>query len=85
MEPNLSPLTAYIPPPDTLGGFPTARRAKPKGGRRRWKDDDGQILEWDYQHGRVEVYTGQGEHLGEFHPETAERTKEADPSRRIEP
>ncbi len=26
------------------------------GLRRRWRDPDGVIYEWDYQHGTVEVY-----------------------------
>lgn len=76
---------AYIPPPRELEGFPKARRTEPKGQRRRWVDEDGRILEWDYQHGAVEMYDVRGRHLGEFDPKTGDRRKEPDPSRRIEP
>jgi Cytotoxic len=48
-------------------------RVKPKtprqhggGLRRRWKDDDGLIYEWDYAHGNVEVYDPHGHHLGDM-------------------
>lgn len=82
---------SYIPPPDRLGGFPDARRVKGKtvmgeGGkvRRRWVDD-GNIYEWDYQHGRVEKYNNRGIHLGEFDAETGVQTKTVDPSRSIKP
>ncbi|MQT72046.1 toxin, partial [Pseudomonas sp. FSL R10-0071] len=30
----------------------------------RWKVSDGRILEWDYQHGAVEMYDKRGNHLG---------------------
>ena len=53
--------------------------------RKRWKDAEGNIYEWDYQHGSVEKYDRGGRHLGEFHPETAIILKFADPNRRIEP
>lgn len=33
--------------------------------RKRWKDDKGNIYEWDYQHGAVEKYNKNGTHLGE--------------------
>ena len=76
---------AYVPPPQNLPGFPTARRADPKGRRKRWTDDDGNIFEWDYQHGAVEMYDKRGRHLGEFDHSTGAPLKEADPTRRIEP
>jgi hypothetical protein len=79
-------------PPTTLPAFPKARPAKPKtpvqgGGklRKRWKDDKGKIYEWDYQHGKVEVYDKKGKHEGEFDPYTGEQTKPKDPNRRVEP
>ena len=54
---------AYIPPPkDGLPGFPGAERDKPKGGRPRWKLPNGDIGEWDGQHGEVEVYNPRGKH-----------------------
>ncbi|HEF4762515.1 TPA: S-type pyocin domain-containing protein [Pseudomonas putida] len=81
----------YYPAPPTLPAFPGIRPAPLKtsvrgGGkkRRRWKDSAGRIYEWDSQHGRVELYTKQGKHLGEYDPETGEQTKPADPTRRVE-
>jgi hypothetical protein len=50
----------WVPAPKDLKGFPEAKRAKPKTFfnakmmRKRWKDDDGRIYEWDYRHGTVE-------------------------------
>jgi hypothetical protein len=77
----------YIPPPETLPAFPDAVKVKPKtpvgGGsklRRRWKNAT-RILEWDYQHGTVEMYDLRGSHLGEFDPNTGVRLKAADPAR----
>ncbi|WP_223480656.1 MULTISPECIES: colicin E3/pyocin S6 family cytotoxin [unclassified Pseudomonas] len=49
--------------------------------RRRWKDRKGRIYEWDSENGRVELYDKQGKHLGEFNPDTGERTKDAEPGR----
>ncbi|TWS04427.1 hypothetical protein FIV36_12405 [Pseudomonas extremaustralis] len=49
--------------------------------RKRWKDRKGRIYEWDYENGRVELYDKQGKHLGEFNPDTGERTKDAEPGR----
>jgi hypothetical protein len=81
----------YHPPPLDLPGFPDAKKADSKtmvqgGGakRRRWKDPKGRIFEWDSQHGTVEMYDKQGKHLGEFDPQSGERTKPAKPGRKIE-
>ena len=74
------PVTA----PKTLPGYPDAERVRKKGGRTRWEEGTGRkkkILEWDGQHGRVEVYDRKGKHLGEFDPDTREPTKDKDPSR----
>jgi hypothetical protein len=75
-----------------LRGFPDAVLDRPKtprrdggGLRKRWRDPDGKIYEWDYQHGRVEVYDRRGRHLGEFDPDTGERWKDANPSYSVEP
>jgi hypothetical protein len=75
-----------------LPGFPNAKKAKPKtpvqgggGMRSRWKDPDGKIYEWDYQHGKVEQYNKKGKHLGEFDAVTGQRTKPADPTRSVIP
>jgi hypothetical protein len=77
--------TSYIPAPDRLPGFPLARRTEPKSQRRRWLDEGGHILEWDYQHGAVEMYDSRGRHLGEFDPDSGTRQKGPDRARRIEP
>ncbi|MCY9829489.1 colicin E3/pyocin S6 family cytotoxin, partial [Vibrio chagasii] len=84
----------YIPAPKglpPLPAFPDAIKAKKKtsvqgGGklRERWKDKKSRIYEWDSQHGKVEVYSKSGKHLGEFDHITGEQTKEADPSRKVE-
>ncbi|WP_455922587.1 S-type pyocin domain-containing protein [Pseudomonas putida] len=85
----------YHPPPGTLEAFPAAKRVKPKskvqnGGkeRRRWKDDKGQIFEWDYMHGTVEMYSRRGVHLGEFNAVTGSEIPKKDsknkPPKRIE-
>ena len=68
-------LESYIPPPDSLPGFPDAqlapRKTRVQGGgglRKRWKERKGKkrIIEWDSQHGKVEVYNKKGKHLGEY-------------------
>lgn len=84
-------LSSYHPPPKDLPGFPDAERAKPKtpmgaGKKRaRWRTEDGDILEWDYQHRKVERYDKRGNHKGEFDPKTGEQTKPADSGRQVEP
>ena len=87
-----APLQGYLKPPDPLPGFPRAVMVRPKtvvaGNklRRRWLDQDtGRLLEWDYQHGRLEVYDGRGRHIGEFDAQTGEQTKPRDMTRSIEP
>jgi hypothetical protein len=57
----------------------------PGGLRRRWRDPDGMIYEWDYQHGTVEVYDRRGFHRGEFNPFTGERLGSPIPGRTVEP
>ena len=87
-------LESYVKPPDSLPGFPDAQLAKRKtpvqgGGklRKRWKERKGKkrIIEWDSQHGKVEVYNKKGKHLGEYDHETGEQTKPADKTRSVEP
>ena len=77
-----------------MPAFPRAKKAPPKtpkqngaGLRQRWIDqDDGRIFEWDSRHGRVEVYSRRGKpHLGEFDPNTGERTKGPNPNYQVEP
>lgn len=82
----------YIPSPKSLKAFPEATLVKSKtkiqggrGLRRRWKDPDGTIYEWDSRHGRVEKYNSRGDHLGEFDPETGERINPPNPDYKVEP
>jgi RHS repeat-associated protein len=81
---NQSTQQAYFPAPKELPGFPSAGKGKyyPKSDRKRWVLPDGSILEWDYQHGRVEKYDKTGKnHQGEYDPYSGERTKEPNPGR----
>lgn len=89
-----APARVYIPPPadDELKGFPGTRRKKgktrfPGGIRRRWKDDDGVIYEWDYLHGRIEKWNPRGNrHLGDFDHNTGRQIGAPDPARHpVEP
>ncbi|PSL00642.1 putative cytotoxic protein [Murinocardiopsis flavida] len=81
----------YTPPPKDLSGFPGAKPAKPKtsvqgggGKRKRWKDEKGNIYEWDSQHGTVEKYNKRGKHQGEYDTD-GNQTKPANKDRSVEP
>lgn len=80
-----------VHPPAIPEAFPNLERVKRKtdrlgGGKRpRWKDKDGNIYEWDYQHGHLEKYDKRGIHQGEYDPKTGQQTKPKDPTRRVEP
>jgi Cytotoxic len=63
-----------------LPGIP-GTQYEPGAGRRTWTDEQGNIYEWDSQHGTVEKYSPNGTHLGEFDPKTGEQTKPKDPTR----
>lgn len=85
---NVPKSLAYNKAPDLLAAFPDAVSVRPKstvqgGGKKRdcWKDRKGRIYEWDFQHGAVELYDRQGQHLGEFNANTGEQTKPAKPGR----
>ncbi|MEU3991545.1 colicin E3/pyocin S6 family cytotoxin [Streptomyces platensis] len=89
------PATRVMPPNGrngSLPAFPDARPARAKtsvqggGGKRpRWVGKKGQIYEWDFQHGKVEMYDKSGKkHLGEFDATTGEQTKPGDPTRHVE-
>jgi Cytotoxic len=91
-KPKKNDAPTYRPEPSVLPGFPKAKHAKSKSGmgggkkRKRWIDPDtGDILEWDYQHGKVERYNDRGKHLGEYDPDTGIQTKPAKPGRTISP
>ena len=77
----------YYPAPKNLQAFPVPPKTRMSGGRMRdrWKDDKGNLYEWDSQHGRVEAYNKRGVHQGEFDVNTGAQTKPADPTRRVEP
>jgi hypothetical protein len=62
-------VTNRRPPPRTLPGFPTASSVRPKtlvgkgsSLRKRWKDQDGAIYEWESRHGTIENYDSRGIH-----------------------
>lgn len=74
----------YISPPKTLPGFPGAKVGKRKSDRKRWINDNGDILEWDSQHGDVEVYDKRGNHKGSADPGTGQMTKPPVPGRTVE-
>jgi RHS repeat-associated protein len=66
----------YVPPPRDLPGFPGAIKVGPKTGRARWTLPNGDIAEWDSQHGDVEVYDKTGKnHKGSFDPESGKQNK----------
>ena len=83
----------YKPAPKDLPGVPDAKPSKPKtpkqggnsGKRRRWKDSEGNIYEWDYQHGDVEKYDKRGKHKGSIDPNTGKQTKPPVKGRTVEP
>jgi hypothetical protein len=74
----------YTPAPKVLKGFPNARLGKRMAGRKRWINQNGDILEWDSQHGDVEVYDKRGNHKGSADPETGQMTKPPVPGRTTE-
>jgi hypothetical protein len=85
-------LHGYKQPPKRFPGFPNAEPRTPKtlisnggGLRKRWKDPDGTIYEWDYLHGSVEKFDKRGKHLGEFNFRTGIKLKGPDPKRKIVP
>jgi hypothetical protein len=83
--------SAYVPAPLQLPAFPNAIRvrgktAMPGGGlRQRWKNRAGSIYEWDYRHGRVEVYDRRGRHIGKCGPVTGVRTQPPNPDYQVDP
>jgi hypothetical protein len=72
-------------PPKKLAGYPDAVRIKSKGERAAWKDNNGNIYEWDYKKGEVEIYDKTGKnHKGGFDPETGRQRSPAKEGRRSE-
>ncbi len=86
---------SYIPKPksDELANdnfLPDLRKETPKtpvkgggGLSARWTDKDGNIYEWDSQHGEMELYDKQGKHKGAYNPKTGE-TKPPVKGRKVE-
>lgn len=52
---------------------------------RRWHLEDGRILEWDPDAFRADLYTPEGEHLGEFDPVNGALIGPPQPGSRVEP
>ena len=51
------------PPKDIKDVFPNAENSSNKNQRKRWVDGvNGDIYEWDYQHGDIEIYDKRGKH-----------------------
>lgn len=82
----------YQPPPKDIEGISGLERAKPKtpvqgggGLRKRWKDKEGNIYEWDSENGTLEKYNKKGKHLGEFNPKNGKQTKDPNKQRKVEP
>ena len=82
----------YTPAPKQIDVIEGLKLSKPKtpvvgggGLRKRWKDADKNIYEWDSQHGALEKYNSRGEHLGEFDAKTGAQTKPANKKRIVEP
>jgi RHS repeat-associated protein len=73
---------SYTPPPKDLPDG--ADRLKPKGGRPRYRLPDGDIIEWDGQHGEWERYNPRGKHTGVLSPD-GELIKDPVPGRKIDP
>lgn len=64
---NLTPAVKAIP------GFPKAEKVSSKTGNIRWRDLNGDILEWNRVAGNVEVYNKTGKfHRGAADPETGQ-------------
>ena len=65
----------YEPAPDDITDlFPNAKREKSKNQRKRWRDSkNGDIYEWDYQHGDVEIYNKRGKHKGSQNPKSKKK------------
>jgi hypothetical protein len=84
----------HVPAPRNLPGFPTAQPATRKtpvqgggGLRKRWKLPNGEICEWNSQHGEVELYDKRGKHKGAYNPVTGQQKpgKGPIPTRRVSP
>ena len=59
------------PPKDIKDVFPNAENSSNKNQRKRWIDGvNGDIYEWDYQHGDIEIYDKRGKHKGSINPKT---------------
>jgi hypothetical protein len=73
------------PAPDRLPAFPAAVRVRPSGGRVRWRDPHGVLLEWQSRDGVLEMYGAHGWHLGDYDHVDGGNLRLAEPGRRIAP
>ena len=73
---------SYTPPPRKIPGL---RKVRPKSGRARWKDHDGNIYERDGQHANLEKYDPRGQHLGELSWPGLAEVAPAKPNRSVDP
>ena len=55
------------------------------GLRKRWELPNGQIFEWDSQHGELEKYDKRGKHQGACDPKTGVQKTGPNPRRKVEP
>jgi hypothetical protein len=62
----------------------TLTPARPKGGRKRWLGEKGQIYEEDTQHGELEKYNSRGKHEAVVDPDTGDIVKGPVKGRTIE-
>lgn len=59
------------PPKDINDKFSNAKNVGSKSQRKRWIDEkNGNIYEWDYQHGDIEIYNKRGIHQGSINHKT---------------
>ncbi|MCZ6168034.1 colicin E3/pyocin S6 family cytotoxin [Campylobacter ureolyticus] len=79
---------SYIPKPtkkelsddDYLPELSKAKSKTPVSGggalRPRWKDNKGDMYEWNSQHGEMEIYDKQENHKGSYNPKTKEKNQQ---------
>lgn len=77
-------LMSYAPPPSKGFEHLRLRKVRDRTHRKRWKDSDGKIYEWDGFHCELEVYDQRGRHLGAINPATGEFVKAAKEGRTTE-
>ena len=79
-QPRRPPGERRLPMPPSLS--PIWQNAEPFRGRTR-RNERGQLLQWDYTHGDIEVFGPNRRHLGSADPITGEVIKPPEPGRRL--